>query len=160
MKIFDAANLGEELLAKHNLKKDGWRIGFGRGKTYCGQCRFRTKEIILSIPFTVHNDAKEVYDTIIHEIAHAMAGRGAGHGQKWKRIAISLGHHGNRVHAQENLVHPPAKWRVVCPNGHQGFAHRKTKHVRSCGKCSNVFDRRYLLTYVLNTNRIVAPAEI
>lgn len=36
-----------------------------------------------------------------------------------------------------------------CPNGHQHESHIHFKKPRSCPECSNVFDRRYLLTRML-----------
>lgn len=50
----------------------------------------------------------QLVDTILHEIAHVVAGCDHGHGIEWQRVALRLGCSANRCH---NM--PPAPRRVA-----------------------------------------------
>ena len=78
-----------ELLKQHGLA--GWSLRFNSSRKNLGQCRYRQKLILLSRSHAVEGTQREVTDTILHEIAHALAGPAAGHGSKWKAIARRLG---------------------------------------------------------------------
>lgn len=56
-----------------------------------GCCRYRKLTIELSQLFVRTHDEEHVMNTILHEIAHALAGARAGHGERWKRTARSIG---------------------------------------------------------------------
>lgn len=63
-----------------------------------GLCKFLTKDIIIDINHVKENDWSDVLDTVMHEVAHALAGveispkgRMMGHGKRWKRWAKRLG---------------------------------------------------------------------
>ena len=60
-----------------------------------GICNFKGGkpfEIVLSgTAFQHEANRTEFRDTVLHEIAHAIAGLRAGHGPEWKRIAIMVG---------------------------------------------------------------------
>lgn len=68
-----------------------WEFGWSRGTSTFGTCNFNQKLIRLSKPLVLLNSEAHVLDTIRHEVAHALAGRGAGHGPEWKVIAARLG---------------------------------------------------------------------
>lgn len=76
-------------MAHHGLR--GWAFRFDNARTRVGVCRYEPRIIGLSRHYVRANDADEVRDTILHEIAHALAGPDAGHGPRWKRIARALG---------------------------------------------------------------------
>lgn len=73
----------------HGLKD--WRLGFSAAKRRYGMCSYKRRTIEISLHHAVDGLTDEVVDTILHEIAHALAGPSAGHGPKWKQIAISIG---------------------------------------------------------------------
>ena len=52
---------------------------FDNAKRRAGCCDYRRKRISLSGYFTEHNNKTEVMNTILHEVAHALAGARAGH---------------------------------------------------------------------------------
>lgn len=60
-----------------------------------GLCRYRNGvpfEIVLSYNAFKHDaNASEFRDTVLHEIAHAIAGRKVGHGWAWKLVATQVG---------------------------------------------------------------------
>jgi len=89
MKLEDAENLALTLMEDNRLVS--WSFAFDNAKRRCGMCSFRTRTISLSRHFVAMNDEAEVRDTVLHEIAHALAGAAAGHGAHWQRAAMQLG---------------------------------------------------------------------
>ena len=78
-----------ELIDTHGL--GDWTLRFNGARTKLGECRARRKLILLSRLHAVNDPPAQVTDTILHEIAHALAGPEAGHGPDWKAIARRLG---------------------------------------------------------------------
>lgn len=81
-------------LDEHGLQE--WSFGWDRAKRRLGVCRLREKVITLSFHFVHANQDKphEIHDTILHEIAHALAWTRHGertHGLHWKRICLEIG---------------------------------------------------------------------
>jgi hypothetical protein len=54
-------------------------------------CKYRTKRIEISKYYAQHSPRESILDTLLHEIAHALAGPKAGHGPSWKAIAVRIG---------------------------------------------------------------------
>ena len=64
-----------------------------------GVCKYRLDgggTVALSVHYIKHATAADVVDTLLHEVAHAIAGHAAGHGPEWKRVARLLGCSANR----------------------------------------------------------------
>lgn len=109
-----AMKLAKSLMAEHGLIEKGWQFKFDRAKRRFGLCSYKRQTISLSLHLTLLNDEEHVKDTIIHEIAHALAPRGAHHGPEWKAVARSLGHSGERCYS--DAVEAPAHtWIGTCP---------------------------------------------
>jgi predicted SprT family Zn-dependent metalloprotease len=89
MTLPEAKRLALLHMVLHGL--NGWTFRFDNAKTRVGVCRFDERVIGLSRHYVRANDEDEVKDTILHEIAHALAGPQAGHGPRWKKIARELG---------------------------------------------------------------------
>jgi len=85
----DARRLATELMTRHGLA--GWRFELDRAKRRAGICRHQQRTIGLSAPLTRLHPEAEVRDTILHEIAHALAGPRAGHGPAWVATALRIG---------------------------------------------------------------------
>lgn len=111
MDAWTATQLAESLMREHQLSD--WRFRFNRRKRAMGLCRYEMKTIELSIHFVLRNDQAQVVDTILHEIAHALAGYAAGHGAKWRRICRQIGASPQRC---GEPVMPAGKWRAICPS--------------------------------------------
>jgi SprT protein len=140
MTIEDAEKLAAELLTQHALLPE-WTFRFDSSKVRFGKCNYARKEISLSRHLAELNEAQEVRETLLHEIAHALAPRGAGHGPQWRSVAVSIGCNAQRCYGQE-VVRPKPKYQGTCPVCKQViFRHRRT--AIACGKCSPVFDRRF-----------------
>ena len=105
MKLEDAKALALALMTQHGLIDNRklyngvafefgwspWTFAFNRAKNCYGLCQYGPRLISLSHYFVELNDEAEIKDTILHEIAHALAGKAAGHSWKWKQIARSIG---------------------------------------------------------------------
>ena len=147
----DAYRLARRTMNEHGLQD--WRFQFDNAISRFGLCSFTKKTISLSRKLTELNPEDEVRDTILHEVAHALAGSKAGHGPEWRRVARSIGCNANRTH---EAVMPPQKWTVVCPHCNiSAQRSRKGKRPVACARCCNLFnggrfDDRFTLVWVDN----------
>jgi hypothetical protein len=82
-------------------------------------------------------DEPEVRDTILHEIAHILAGHEAGHGPVWQRHAARIGARPERCYDSSALPTVEAPWTGICPDGHEIARHRVPKGQRSCGNAAH-----------------------
>lgn len=90
--LSEISDLAWSLLDQHQLTAQGWTFAWDRAKRRLGACNCAKKRITLSRPiFSIEENRHEARHTILHEIAHALAGTRAGHGPKWKQIAVSIG---------------------------------------------------------------------
>lgn len=93
MDFEDARALGNELMNQYWYKMEGWDLAFDNAKRRCGATHFGKKTITLSRHFVSLNDEAAVRETMLHEIAHVIAGQAGdrGHGRIWKGIARQIG---------------------------------------------------------------------
>lgn len=94
MNLYDAEVLANNLLneAINTYQHiDGWRFKWNNRKQAYGVCSYRTRTIQLSKFLTALQDYDDVKDTVLHELAHALAGGRAGHGPVWKAWCLKLG---------------------------------------------------------------------
>jgi predicted SprT family Zn-dependent metalloprotease len=85
----EAQSLALSLMSLHGLAH--WSFAFNRRKRTLGLCYYSRQRIELSAHYVLRNDEASIRDTILHEIAHALAGPRAAHGPKWKALARQLG---------------------------------------------------------------------
>lgn len=136
------------LMAKHHLMRDGWMLKIGRAVRQAGSCNRSRKTITISGSIAKLNSKTEVQDTILHEIAHALAPRGSQHGSDWQEIAVKVGARPERC-MDANLPVPPARYIGTCPNGHTVESIRMRRC--SCGKCSGgKFNLKFLIRWTQN----------
>jgi hypothetical protein len=131
----------------------GWTFAFDRAVTRAGLCDHTRRRISVSAPLAARYSEAEVEQVLLHEVAHALAGAGAGHGPTWRTIARGLGYTGDRLHdgrAAEEL----APWVGECPGGHPLYRHRRPTRPVACGRCTPRFDPAYLVTW---TRRDMGP---
>jgi predicted SprT family Zn-dependent metalloprotease len=112
MDLSDAATLARNLMIKHGLGQ--WIFEFSRCKSSFGAVRHASKRITLSAPLSEINSVAEVTDTILHEIAHALVGRGVGHGPAWKLKAQLIGARPERCYNTADVKTPVRPWQGVC----------------------------------------------
>jgi predicted SprT family Zn-dependent metalloprotease len=145
MDHWQAAILARQLIAEHRLA--GWHFAFNRRKAALGLCRYDTKRIELSHHFVLRNDEPAVRDTILHEIAHALAGPEAGHGPRWQQMCRQIGASPQRVDYQAAM--PRGKWQATCPgcgrtyNRHRRPMRNRIYTCRTCGPQTGQVQFRY-----------------
>ena len=91
-----------------------WRFEFDGAVRRFGQCNHRDKVISLSRRLVVLNGEEQVRETILHEVAHALAGPKAHHNLRWKTIARSIGAMDERCYSDQTVTQPPARYHVQC----------------------------------------------
>jgi predicted SprT family Zn-dependent metalloprotease len=151
MNLITASVLANTLLSKHGLTNKGWSFQFDNSLRRFGVCKYRTKVIGLSKSLTALNSVEEVKDTILHEIAHAIAGYKAGHGVDWKMVCIRIGARPVRCYTRDNVVTPKLKYVAIC--GGCKKEHEKARIVKNnrrvACKCQShlSWDKKHLLIY-------------
>jgi predicted SprT family Zn-dependent metalloprotease len=144
MELNRAARLAHSLMSKHGLLPH-WKFEFDRAIQRFGQCNWRKKKISLSAKLVLLNDEAEVRDTILHEIAHALAPAGSNHGPKWKKIAQAIGCTGQRCYDHE-VAAPPAKFTGTCPTCRRTiYRHRRSRV--SCAHCDRRFNPKHVFVW-------------
>ena len=137
-RMFVIEALACTLMLKFGL--EGWKFKYDRCKTICGSCHYNTREIHLSKYYAGDPDVStsDIVNTILHEIAHALAGYDAGHGTIWKTIAESIGCDAQVCNHTWQGV--PAKYVITCPCGsvyatrHRISSRLKGRKCRCCKK--------------------------
>lgn len=125
MNQHQAQQLALDLMREHGLLADGWQFQWSRGKRQLGLCHIKrvwdarklayveTKMIKLSRYLVALNEEDEVRDTILHEIAHAIAGLKNGHNHAWKRVCRQIGARPERLAGNEVNM-PEGRYSVIC----------------------------------------------
>lgn len=141
--------LALSLIAEH-MPHLGYAVKFDNAVGRLGACDYRKRMILLSEPQLTRADERVVRDTILHEIAHALAPLD-GHGAVWRATARRIGAKPQASTREgADLRGELAPWVGVCAAGHVGATRfwRRPRNRRSCVECGgNRFDSRYLLTY-------------
>ena len=150
--LADVRRTAEELIGRH--LDASWSFAFDAAKRRAGACDYTRKRITVSRYLAARYDDETNRQTLLHEVAHALAGARAGHGPAWKRTARALGYTGGVTHHGETATEL-APWVGVCPAGHVAYRHRAATRATSCARCSRSYDERYLFTW---TRREITPA--
>lgn len=74
-------------------------VGLSGTKKSLGDARYFPPRIRISKHWIPLLPREEIVDTILHEIAHIIAGPGAGHGPAWKRACRQVGANPERLAA-------------------------------------------------------------
>ncbi|AJM77149.1 sprT domain-containing protein [Rathayibacter toxicus] len=112
-----------------------WSFAFDHARTRGGACHWARKRITVSQLLAARWSDEEVRQTLLHEVAHALAGPEAGHGPQWRRTALRLGCDGSRTH-RNPTADELARWVGTCPSGHIFYRHRRPRHRLACGRCA------------------------
>ncbi len=111
LKELDAAARAE--IQRHGLQ--GWTFGLAKTKRRLGVCKYRAKRIEIAEYYARNSPRETVIDTLLHEIAHAIAGPAARHGPAWKAVAIRLGATPRACESSHAVVVTPGDWQASCP---------------------------------------------
>jgi len=101
-----------EQFSKHGLA--GWTFRLADTKRRLGVCKHRSKRIEISWYYATHNPEESVLDTLLHEIAHAIAGPLAGHGPVWKEVAVRIGATPRACDDSPDTIVQPGDWQTTC----------------------------------------------
>lgn len=146
MNLQDAQKLAKQLMAKNLL--EGWTFKFDTAMCRFGNCCHYPKVISLSEKLTLLNDEFQVRDTILHEIAHAIAGFKAGHGPIWKDVCVKVGAKPERCFSATTVQVPKFAYEAICHKcGTTYGKYKKPGREVSCGKCDKHFNRDLILHY-------------
>lgn len=136
------------------LKFSAWSMRIsGRMTKTLGYTKYGVKEFSFSKAFIRESSREAICDVILHEFAHMIAEEkyhDYGHGEKWKKVCISIGGQGERMYHLSNETRKKMnKYKVTCDHCDNVFyANRKPRTVKySCAKCCPTYSEKYLLTY-------------
>ena len=136
MELTSVQLLADRLLNEHELFKKGWRFNFDRAKRRAGCCRYSKKEITLAKAYAEQEELKEIKNTILHEIAHALVGPKDAHNETWKQKALEIGCDGERCH---DAVFSKPKYKLTCGNSCFEVTRYRVNQIflklRICSKC-------------------------
>ena len=137
----DAKYLCLSLMKQHMPNYMDWHFNFDNAKGRAECCHFHTKTITLSRFQVERRAAEDTRYTILHEIAHAIAGHAAGHGQAWREVCIRIGARPERCYSEESdgRTQEDFKFQGECPNCHV-VIHRHKRRRIACGKCCSKFN--------------------
>lgn len=121
----EAQQLALDLMQENGLLEEGWVFRWSRGKRQLGMAQIRRlrhpatgkliehKTIKLSRHLVALNDEPAVRDTILHEIAHALAGLDNGHNHVWRSVCRRIGARPQRLAGEAVAVVEP-RYVIVC----------------------------------------------
>lgn len=91
------------ILEQHNCY--GWTVRINsRLRTVAGKCRHASKTIEIA-SWLLNAPEEKQRDTLLHEVAHAIAGAGNGHNSIWRQIARRIGARPERCYDAETAVY-------------------------------------------------------
>jgi hypothetical protein len=113
MDLKELETIASQEMLKHGLH--GWTFGLNDSKRQLGVCKYRAKRIEIAEFYARNNPPANVLDTLLHEIAHAIAGPSARHGPAWKAVAVRLGAIPRACDKAHDTVMKPGDWQATCP---------------------------------------------
>ena len=119
--------------AEHGLA--GWKFGLSASKRQLGVCRYRQRRIEISQFYAENNPDAAVLDTLLHEIAHALAGPKAKHGPVWKAVAVRIGATPRACDDSPDTVVEPGDWQTTCAACNKTYHRYKRPRALSGYRC-------------------------
>lgn len=96
------------------LEYRGWKFEWDNAKVRFGRCLYHSKVISMSRPLVELNSEKEMRDTLLHEIAHALVGPGHHHDYFWRLEARKVGARPIACVADKSLQYPKPRFIGTC----------------------------------------------
>jgi len=133
-----------------------WTLTQNKRKAALGVANFRKKTIEVSSVLSACVSLEEMKDTVLHEIAHVLAGLQAGHGPAWRAACRKIGAKAERCHLMKtsDILHTFA-YLLTCPKcGAQTGVHRVTHKTRFyiCKRCVNATGEHHHFEIVKKTS--------
>ena len=132
--------------AKQSLKEfalDEYKFAWINTKNVYGLCDNNKKQIYLSKFFVINcKDEKEIEDTLLHEIGHALCEPGVGHGYQWQMLSKKVGYNPS-PYSNTTLNAFRNQYNGTCKNGHVNtqYGHRILTATYMCTKCPSTISR-------------------
>lgn len=139
-------DLAHQLFQIHGLIN--YSFGFDRAVRRAGQCDFAKRRITLSRHLVENSSIDEIEQVLLHEIAHALAGQAAGHGQAWRSEARRIGYRFERVD-WARISQSAQRYVGKCPAGHEHIRMRRPSGPRSCRRCAGSFSYEHVIVWRL-----------
>ena len=113
-----------------------WKATYDHGRRRAGMCVHASKTLSFSRHMIARGSPVNMRNTLLHEIAHAVAGPRHGHDRTWRAIARQIGCDGQRCHTME--LAPPT-WLYGCSAGCWHVPRFKRSHLsastHTCRMC-------------------------
>lgn len=154
MNLRTAERMIRAMMNQHGLTD--WKIAWTRAKKTHGLCNYTTKTLSFSSAAWAVISEDDAYETVLHEIAHALAGSLAGHGPRWVAQYRALGGKGGQYvsKAASEAVKATAAWQGKCPKCSKVTAqHRAPLRVKACS-CGIRFKPEHVLVWHKNGRRV------
>lgn len=138
-KIIKSALLAAEILIEHNL--NDWKIRLGNMYVSIAGTNYPKKEIVYSKRFVKVATRDQFIGVTHHEVAHALLGRGFGHGKEFIDLCKKISP--DPLYATESVSIPIGKYILRCSNCNieSGANTRADRYCRPCfdnGKLSKL----------------------
>jgi predicted SprT family Zn-dependent metalloprotease len=157
MDIREVVTLAMGLMIDHGLRTSGnqWDFKLDRAVRRAGYADQYDKVISLSKPLMELYDEKDVRNTILHEIAHALTHPDAkAHGKVWRSHALRIGCDGKRC-VRADAPKPKGNWIGKCPGcSHLYTMYRSPRRVKICDKCGNKY-AQYVIDWTYKGMKVV-----
>jgi RimJ/RimL family protein N-acetyltransferase/predicted SprT family Zn-dependent metalloprotease len=137
----------QTLLERH-LDPRLWHFEFDSAKRRAGLCNYTERRITISRHLVDLHSIDESLQVMLHEIGHALAGKGAGHGPVWKSQAKAIGYRAEKFSGKQ-IAEKTAPWIGLCSQGHEHFRYRQPTRELSCGICGRGFSKKNLIRWQL-----------
>lgn len=121
-------------LRNRGLASQGWNFEWNQRRRTYGSCNDALRTIYISRALAEANTFAEMWDTVLHEIAHALT-PGHGHDSQWREMCV---HIGARPEEFKYATLAPPRWYAAnCPCAHVFVRDRLAAAARnaSCGRC-------------------------
>lgn len=129
-RLLTVDRVAECLLETHRLTR--WTFKLDHSTRRAGCCNYRDRTISISYELARTATDAEIREVLLHEIAHALAGRKHHHDAHWKKVAQEIGCSGARCHT---LQFSAPRYHISCENHcWKHTAERKNSRL-VCRKC-------------------------
>jgi predicted SprT family Zn-dependent metalloprotease len=141
-RLIEINNRGNELLTQYRLTHADWKFEIDNAQQRMGCCQYKRKVISFSKHF-IYSDWSEIEDTLLHEVAHALVGRGHGHDEVWKSMAARLGAKPEACYTDDEVVNSAQHNYLIkctgCPRKWKRFRLRESVRTGNarCGGCGS-----------------------
>lgn len=133
MDLKELNDIAVQELSKHGLQD--WTFALSDAKRSLGVCKYKKKRIEIAKYYAENSPRETVLDTLLHEIAHAIAGHAARHGPAWKDAAVRVGAIPRACDTTQSPVLKPGDWQATCPSCKKIFHRYKRPAILNGYRC-------------------------